>query len=112
MFLLKYFFGEGVVLLNYDNILIVVFIQLSIGIVGLSEDQVREQGYKLKIFKLEFVLMKYSFKEQKEKSFMKLVVDVKIDIVLGVYMVGLEVGEIIQGIGIVVNMGVIKVQFD
>jgi len=112
MFLSKHFFGEGAAPLNYDNIPTAVFTQPSIGTVGLSEDQAREQGYKLKIFKSEFAPMKYSFKEQKEKSFMKLVVDAKTDIVLGAHMVGPEAGEIIQGIGIAVNMGATKAQFD
>ncbi len=112
MYLSKYLFGETPALLNYDNIPTAVFTQPSIGTVGLSEDQARAQGYKVKIFKSEFAAMKYSFQAKKEKSLLKLVVDADTDKVLGAHMVGAEAGEIIQGIGIAVTMGATKAQFD
>jgi glutathione reductase (NADPH) len=47
-----------------------------------------------------------------EKTFVKLVVETNTDRVLGVYMIGKDAGEIIQGMAIAVNMGATKKDFD
>jgi glutathione reductase (NADPH) len=43
---------------------------------------------------------------------MKLIVDGDTDRVLGAHMVGPDAGEIMQGLGIAINMGATKAQFD
>jgi glutathione reductase (NADPH) len=43
---------------------------------------------------------------------MKLVVDRKSQRVLGAHMVGIDAGEIIQGVAIAVKLGATKAQFD
>ena len=43
---------------------------------------------------------------------MKLIVDKRTDVVVGVHMVGPEAGEIIQGIAIALKCGATKAQFD
>lgn len=112
MYLANYLFGKPPPPLNYNNIPTAVFTQPSIGTVGMTEDQARDQGHSVSVFRSEFTPMKYSFSNTKEKTLMKLVVDSQTDRVLGVHMVGPEAGEIIQGIAIAVNMGATKAQFD
>ena len=112
MYLANYLFGSGSPPVHYDAIPTAVFTQPPIGTVGLSEQDARAQGYDVKIFRSAFAPMKYSFKTEKERSLMKLVVDAKSDRVLGAHMVGPDAGEIIQGIGIAVGMGATKAQFD
>lgn len=43
---------------------------------------------------------------------MKLVVDQKTQRVLGAHMIGLDAGEVIQGVAIAIKMGATKAQFD
>lgn len=103
---------EEYCLVDYKLIFIVVFSLFNIGIVGLIEEEVLSVGYKVKIFESCFWLMKLIFIDDQEKILMKLVVDVYDDRVLGCYMVGVEVGEIFQGIVVVMKVGVIKQVFD
>lgn len=112
MFVANRLFGGKANTVNYANIPTAVFTQPSIGTVGLTEEQARDQGKNISVFKSTFAPMKYSFSDHKEKSLMKLIVDADTDIVLGAHMVGPEAGEIIQGIGIAINMGATKAQFD
>ena len=112
MFVANHLFGSQPKPVNYQNIPTAVFTQPSIGTVGLSEQQARDQGLDIEVYKSTFGAMKYSFMEHKEKSFMKLIVDKESDVVLGAHMVGAEAGEIIQGIGIAIGMGATKAQFD
>jgi glutathione reductase (NADPH) len=48
----------------------------------------------------------------KERTFMKLVVDRASQRVVGAHMIGLDAGEVIQGIAIAVKLGATKAQFD
>ena len=50
--------------------------------------------------------------EKKERTFMKLVVDRASQRVVGAHMIGLDAGEVIQGIAIAVKLGATKAQFD
>lgn len=105
-------FGDGGGNIRYDVIPTAVFTQPPIGTVGLTEEQARERGHEVVIYKSEFAPMKYSFSEKKERALMKLIVDKPSDRVLGAHMVGADAGEIIQGIGIALAMGATKAQFD
>ena len=112
MFVANHLFGGNAAQVNYSAIPTAVFTQPSIGTVGLTEEQARAEGKNVTIYKSAFAPMKYSFSEEKERTLMKLIVDSDTDKVLGAHMVGPEAGEIIQGIGIAVNMGATKAQFD
>jgi glutathione reductase (NADPH) len=50
--------------------------------------------------------------EEKERTFMKLVVDRASQRVVGAHMIGADAGEIIQGIAIAIKLGATKAQFD
>lgn len=97
---------------DYENIPTAVFSQPSVGTVGLTEDQARQRGLDVVIFRSTFTPLKLSLAERKEKTLMKLVVDRASDKVLGAHMVGPESGEIIQGMAIAIKMGATKAQFD
>ena len=56
--------------------------------------------------------MKHTLSGSDEKNMMKLIVDRKSDVVVGVHMVGPEAGEIIQGIAIALKAGATKAVFD
>lgn len=56
--------------------------------------------------------MKLSLSDSDEKTFMKLIVEQKSDLVVGVHMLGSDAGEIIQGIGIAIKAGATKKVFD
>jgi glutathione reductase (NADPH) len=97
---------------SYKNIPTAVFSKPNIGTVGLSEEEAKEAGHKVKIFKSDFKPMRHTLSGSDERSLMKLVVDAETDIVLGAHMCGHDSAEIMQGIGIAVNMGVTKADFD
>lgn len=97
---------------DYANIPTCVFSQPNLGTVGLTEEQAREKYNHIDIYKSTFTPMKYSLTDNDEKTFMKLVVDKTTDKVIGVHMLGLDAGEIIQGIGIAIKAGATKSQFD
>ncbi|QRY77543.1 glutathione-disulfide reductase [Pseudomonas sp. PDNC002] len=97
---------------DYKLIPTAVFSLPNIGTVGLTEDEARTAGHKVKIFESRFRPMKLTLTECQEKTLMKLVVDADSDKVLGCHMVGPEAGEILQGIAIALKAGATKRVFD
>ncbi|MNZ80673.1 Glutathione amide reductase [compost metagenome] len=84
----------------------------NIGTVGLTEEEARSTGHKVKVFESRFRPMKLTLTECQEKTLMKLVVDADTDRVLGCHMVGPEAGEILQGIAVALKAGATKRVFD
>lgn len=105
-------FAGGEKSVNYDLIPTAVFCLPNIGTIGLSEDEARDQGYNVRVFKSNFKPMKYALAERNERCFMKMVVDADTDVVLGAHMVGDEAGEIIQGFAVAIRAGAKKSDFD
>jgi len=99
-------------LIDYSNIATAVFCQPNIATVGLTEEQAREEYDEVTIFVSTFKAMKHTLSGRDERSLMKMIVDKKTDIVLGVHMVGADAGEIIQGISIALKSGATKRVFD
>ena len=89
-----------------------VFTQPSVGTVGLTEEQAREQLEEVTIFASSFRPMKNTVSGNPGRSFMKLVVCGTTGRVVGAHMVGPEAGEIIQGIAVAIQAGATKAQFD
>ncbi|CDF83946.1 glutathione reductase [Pseudomonas knackmussii B13] len=98
--------------LDYKLIPTAVFSLPNIGTVGLTEDEARAAGHKVKLFESRFRALKLTLTESQEKTLMKLVVDAETDKVLGCHMVGPEAGEILQGIAIALRAGATKRVFD
>lgn len=97
---------------DYKLIPTAVFSLPNIGTVGLTEDEARSAGHKVKVFESRFRPMKLTLTECQEKTLMKLIVDADSDKVLGCHMVGPEAGEILQGIAIALKAGATKRVFD
>lgn len=112
MVLAKRFFGNEDKDVDYSNIPTCVFSQPNIGTVGLTEEEAREKYDDVEIYKSSFKPMKLSLSDSDEKTFMKLIVDKRTDVVVGVHMLGPDAGEIIQGIGIAIKAGATKKVFD
>jgi glutathione reductase (NADPH) len=105
-------FGHGGNAPDYRNVATAVFSQPQVGTCGLTQEQGCEQYAHLKIYRSDFKPMKHTISGREQRSFMKLIVDGDTDRVLGAHMVGPDAGEIMQGLGIAINMGATKAQFD
>lgn len=112
MVLSRRLFGDGEGEMDYTAIPTAVFCQPNIGTVGLTEEQAREKGHSVKIYRSEFRPMKYVLSGRDERCLMKLVVDDATDRVLGAHMVGPDAGEITQGLAVAIKAGATKAQFD
>ena len=112
MVLSRRLFGDGQGEMDYRSIPTAVFCQPNIGTVGLTEEEAREAGYTLRIYRSEFKPMKHTLSGRDERALMKLVVDDATDRVLGAHMVGPEAGEITQGLAVAIKAGATKAQFD
>lgn len=112
MVLSRRLFGDGRGEMDYSAIPTAVFCQPNIGTVGLTEQEAREAGHRVRIYRSEFRPMKYTLSGRDERSLMKLVVDNESDRVLGAHMVGPDAGEITQGLAVAIKAGATKAQFD
>ncbi|WP_044234590.1 glutathione-disulfide reductase [Chondromyces apiculatus] len=98
--------------MDYSNIPTAVFSQPSIGTVGLTEAQAREQCEKVDVYVSTFRPLRHTLSGRQEKTMMKILVNKANDKVLGVHMVGPDAGEIIQGFAVALKCGATKAQFD
>ncbi|KAK4101975.1 hypothetical protein N658DRAFT_448398 [Parathielavia hyrcaniae] len=102
--------------LDYSNIPSVVFAHPEVGSIGLTEPQaVEEYGReKLKIYKTNFTAMYYAMMdpEQKGPTAYKLICYGPEEKVVGLHIMGLGSGEMLQGFGVAVKMGATKADFD
>ncbi len=111
LFAANHFGGEDRTM-DYSNIPTTIFSQPPLGTVGLTEAEARERYDHVVIYKSVFRPLKYSLGRIEEQTLMKLVVDGTSDRVLGVHMVGLDAGEIIQGFAVAIKAGATKTDFD
>lgn len=98
--------------IDYNNIPTAVFCQPNIATVGLTEEEARQAGIDVAIFKSDFRGMRHTVSGRDERTLMKLIVDKASDRVVGAHMVGPEAGEIIQGIAVAMKAGATKAVFD
>ncbi len=108
----KLFHPEEYRPVDYKLIPTAVFSLPNIGTVGLTEDEARSAGHKVKVFESRFRPMKLTLTESQERTLMKLIVDADSDKVLGCHMVGPDAGEMLQGIAIALKAGATKRVFD
>lgn len=97
---------------DYENVPTAVFSQPNLATVGLTEAEARERYREVDIYKSSFRPLKHTLSGRDEQSFMKLVVDRETDRVLGCHMVGMDAGEIIQGLAVALKCRATKAQFD
>ncbi len=108
------FFNDQKRKVNYEYIPKAVFTIPEISTVGLSEKRAKEiySEKNIKIFKCKFTPMSNTFKKNKSKCMLKIVVHKLTDKVLGCHMFGETSSEIIQMVSISLNVGITKKDFD
>jgi len=102
------FFNDQKRKVNYEYIPKAVFTIPEISTVGLSEKRAKEiySEKNIKIFKCKFTPMSNTFKKNKSKCMLKIVVHKLTDKVLGCHMFGETSSEIIQMVSISLNVGI------
>lgn len=102
--------------LDYSNVPSVVFSHPEVGSIGLTEPQAIEKYGKdnIKVYKTSFTAMYYAMMEPEQKgpTNYKLVVTGPEEKVVGLHIMGLGSGEMLQGFGVAVKMGATKADFD
>ena len=104
--------------LSYTDIPTVVFSHPEVGTIGLTEPEAIEQYGKenIKIYHTKFGAMYYDVFPAEEKAKnpteMKLVCAGPEEKIVGLHILGLGVGEMLQGFGVAVKMGATKKDFD
>src|SRR5579885_822562 len=105
-------YGNKPTPVDHANVPTAVFSEPEVGVIGLTETQARERCARLDVYKTTFRPMKATLSGRDTRTFMKLLVDGVSDRVIGCHIVGPDAGELIQVIGIAVNMGATKADFD
>jgi len=97
---------------DHDLIATAVFSQPEIGTVGLSEQDAAKKYSELNVFRAHFRPMKNTLSGSSEKMLMKIIVDAKSDVVIGLHIMGHGAGEMAQTLGIAIKMKATKADFD
>lgn len=95
----------------YDMTPKAVFFYPPLASVGLSEDEAAKKG-EVEIYISQFTSMKYVFTERKIKTYIKMIVDKKSQLVVGLHMLGDDAPEIMQGFAVAIAAGLTKADFD
>lgn len=102
--------------LNYDLIPSVVFAHPEIGSIGLTEPEaIKKYGKEnLKVYNTSFTAMYYAMMEPEAKgpTKYKLICQGPDEKVVGLHILGLGSGEMLQGFGVAMKMGATKSDFD
>ena len=112
MTFLRQQYQEDASALNYDNIPTAIFSQPCMATVGLSEESALQNGMDIDVYESEFKALKHTLSGSDERTYMKLIVDKKTDVVVGAHMLGEHASEILQGIAIAIKAGATKAHFD
>ena len=97
---------------DHSDIPTAVFGTPEIGVVGLTEEDARAQGFAVDIYKTGFRPMRATMSGRDTLVFMKLVVDGASQRVLGCHILGEAAAEMIQCVAIAVKMRATKRDFD
>lgn len=104
--------------LSYENIPTVVFSHPEVGTIGLTEPEAVEKygQSNIKTYQTKFTAMFFDVMPQEEKgknpTQMKIICAGPEERVVGLHILGLGVGEMLQGFGVAVKMGATKKDFD
>jgi glutathione reductase (NADPH) len=112
MVLVDRLFGSGARRIDYELVPTAVFTHPNVATVGLTEAQARVRYPAVKVFRTDFKPLKHTLSGSPERVFMKLLVDVATDRVVGLHMVGDEAGEVVQGLAVAITAGATKAHFD
>jgi len=96
---------------SFDPVPTAVFSAPPLATVGLTEEQAALRG-PADIYVARFTPMRHVISKRAGKTLMKLVVDQASQLVLGAHMLGDDVAEMMQGIGVALTAGATKQDFD
>ncbi len=96
---------------SFDAVPTAVFSNPPIATVGLTEDVAAARG-PVDVYVARFTPMRHVMSGRGQKTLMKMVVDQPTQRVLGVHMLGDDVAEMMQGIGVALTAGATKADFD
>ena len=99
----KRLFGNGTELMNYNNVPTTVFTPLEYGCVGYSEEDAKAKFGEndIRCYHTEFKPLEWAFNKIIERaSYVKVIVQLSTDKVVGFHILCPNAGEITQGIGI------------
>jgi glutathione reductase (NADPH) len=105
-------FNNNPTTVDHADIPTAVFGTPEVGVVGLSEDDARQKGFSVDIYKTAFRPMRATMSGRDTLIFMKLVVDGATQRVLGCHVMGEAAAEMIQCVAIAVKMRATKRDFD
>lgn len=105
-------FGGKERTISHDNVASAVFSQPPIASVGLNQGDAETKYGALDIYESQFRAMKNTLSGRGEKTYMKLIVEQKTQIVRGVHMVGFDSAEIMQAMAIAIKLEATKADFD
>jgi glutathione reductase (NADPH) len=89
-----------------------VFGRPPIGTVGLAESDARRSHGEVDVYRTNFRPMRNMLAGNQERTLMKLVVDRKTDVLLGVHIAGEDAPEMVQLAAVAVKAGLTKTQWD
>ena len=104
--------GDPLPPLDYALVPTTVFSHPNLGTVGLSEEQARDRGRSIKVYEADFKPLQQALQALPQRVYMKMIVDLESDKVIGCHMIGDEAGEQIQGLAVAMQAGVTKSQLD
>ncbi|MBC7801945.1 MAG: glutathione-disulfide reductase [Gemmatimonadaceae bacterium] len=96
---------------SFDPVPTAVFSSPPLATVGLTEDQAVQHG-PMDIYIATFTPMRHVMSGRAGRTLMKMIVDQASQRVLGVHMLGDDVAEMMQGIGVALVAGATKQDFD
>ncbi|KZM47829.1 glutathione-disulfide reductase [Labrenzia sp. OB1] len=105
-------FGGNPWAVDHSLIATAVFSQPEMGTVGVTQEEALSRTANLDIYKSGFRPMKHTLSGRDEKMLMKMIVDADSQKVLGVHIVGPDAGELAQILGVTLQMGATKADFD
>ena len=105
-------FGKMEHVADHSKVPTAVFTTPEIGTVGLTESQAKAILPCVDVYAAAFRPMKAALSGRNEKVIMKMVVDGKTDVVLGIHILGEDAGEMAQLVGVAVKSGATKADFD
>ncbi|MEM6812005.1 MAG: glutathione-disulfide reductase [Pseudomonadota bacterium] len=97
---------------NLDLVPKAVFSSPPIATVGMTEEEAKNAGHEISIFKSNFRSLFHVLTDKNERCFMKIIVDTDTDKVLGMHMAGKDSPEIMQGFAASLHTGITKSQLD
>jgi thioredoxin reductase (NADPH) len=114
-YLSRRLFGGETAPMNYDDIATTVFTPLEYGCVGLTEDKSIETfgAENIKVYHSAFRALEFNYNLESDKEcYLKVIVSVKDDKVLGFHLLSPNAGEITQGIAVAFKCGLTKKLLD